>query len=71
VFPIRRGCFDKGKEPVKESQTFHTSILRRPCCLVDATTNLLGLGGLNGALVEEATEERVEEGVEDNLGATG
>lgn len=36
--------------------------------MIDATRNLLGLGGLNRALVEEATEERLEERVEDNLG---
>ena len=38
--------------------------------MIDATTNLLGLGGLNRALVEEAAEERLEERVEDNLGTT-
>ena len=37
---------------------------------VIATTDLLGLGRLNRALVEEATEERVQEGVEDDLGTT-
>jgi hypothetical protein len=36
--------------------------------MIDATTDLLGLGRLNRALVEEAAEERLEERVEDDLG---
>jgi len=58
----------KARSQSRKARLFHTSILRRPCCLVVATRHLLGLCGLNGALVEEATEERVEEGVEDDLG---
>ena len=72
MFPVRQGCFKERREASQWKTGFTQTLSHHHACI--AVMNLLGLGGVgtdaSRAGLEEAAEERVEEGVEDNLGAT-
>jgi len=58
----------KARSQSRKARLF-TSIIDHHVVIV-GTIRLLSLGSLDRGLGEEAAEERVEEGVEDNLGTT-